>query len=126
MAYPIVIAAGRVTLHALLDDTPTARLVWGALPVDARASRWGGEVYFPLPVRADLEPAAREVLAVGEVAFWPAGAMLCLFFGPTPASTGDEPRAAGPVNVVGRIVGDATALEAVPDGASIRVIRSVV
>lgn len=126
MVYPIVVTAAGLTLHARLDDTPTARQVWDALPVDASVSRWGGEVYFPIPVQAELEPGARDVLAVGEVAFWPAGQMLCLFFGPTPASIGDEPCAASPVNVVGHIVGDATTLRDVPDGAPIRVIRAVV
>nr|MBP6333007.1 hypothetical protein [Aminivibrio sp.] len=47
---------------------------------------------------------------IGDVALWPAGNALCIFFGPTPASSGDEPRMASPGVLVGRITGDATVL----------------
>ena len=40
---------------------------------------------------------------MGDVCYWPQGEALCIFFGPTPASTDEKPRAASPVTVVGRI-----------------------
>lgn len=117
------IVAQDVTLEAELNDTPTARQILAALPFEGNANRWGDEIYFEIPVVARAEPTARVDMEVGDVAYWPAGRALCLFFGPTPVSRDDRPRAYSPVNVVGRIVGDATVLRAVPDGARIRVER---
>jgi len=53
----------------------------------------------------------REVLEAGEIAYWPPMKAICIFYGPTPASHGDEIRAAGPVNVFGRIKGDLSILK---------------
>ncbi len=122
----IVITAGDVTLRAELDDNPIARRVWDALPIDGRANVWGDEIYFGIPVEAALEPDARAEVAVGELAYWPAGRAFCVFFGPTPASVGEEPKAASPVNILGRVLGDATRLRGVEQGASVRIIRDAV
>lgn len=124
--YPILITAGDVTLRAELDDTPNARQIWNALPLEASAQVWGGEIYFSAPLKADLEPDAREQMAAGELAYWPDGEVLCIFFGPTPASTGSEPRAASPVNVVGRVTSSTERLSGVRAGDPVRVIRAVV
>ena len=95
---------GEITLEAEWADTPTADLIYGALPLSARGSYWGVELYFAIPVRANEEPRASDVVEVGEIAYWPPGKCLCLFWGPTPASHGNECRAADPVNVVGRVL----------------------
>jgi len=47
------------------------------------------------------------------------GSAFCIFFGPTPASTGEKPRAASPVNVVGRVLGDATGFRQVDAGTTV-------
>ncbi len=56
--------------------------------------------------------------------YWPPGEALAIFFGPTPASTGDDPVPASEVNVVGRILGDARLLKNVARERSIRIERS--
>ena len=117
----IRISAGPVTVLATLGDSPTATAVLAALPVTGRASTWGDEVYFAIPVDADEEPGSSAVVELGDVAYWPPGSALCLFFGPTPASRGSEIRAASAVTVVGRIDGDAAVLKQVRDGTPIRV-----
>ena len=117
---PIKITAADIQLAAALNDTPTADAVWGALPISASASVWGDEIYFRTPVQDD-ERDAVPVVEMGDVAFWPPGQAICLFFGPTPMSVGDEIRPASPVNVIGKIEGDATALKAVPAGARVTV-----
>jgi len=119
MAGMIRITAGGVQVTAGLDDSETARAISAALPLKGRVQRWGGEIYFPVPV--DVTPAedAREVLRPGELAFWPPGRAICIFFGPTPASHGDEIRAASNVNVFGRINGDLSALWDVADGQTV-------
>lgn len=117
----IFIEVERTQFRAELSDTRTAQAVAAALPIEGRASRWGGEIYFSIPVEAELEPDARDVVEPGELAFWPPGRAFCVFFGPTPASTGKEPRAASPVNILGRIEGDLTSLWDVPDGAVVSI-----
>jgi hypothetical protein len=97
--------------------------VWHALPIEARASTWGDEIYFEIPVVARQAPDARADVAVGELGYWPVGHAFCIFFGPTPASDGPTPRAYSPVNVLGRVIGDATAFRRVRDGAAVRIAR---
>ena len=118
----ISIDAGGIKLTAALNDSPTSSQLWDALPIEASANIWGDEIYFRIPVQAD-EHDAVEVVDMGAVAYWPPGQALCLFFGITPASVGDEIRPASPVNVLGAIEGDATALKATPPGARVSVRR---
>ena len=120
----IVIAAGAVEVTAELSDTPSADAVWEALPFEAAASTWGDEIYFGIPVSAEEEPGSSAVVEMGAVAYWPPGSALCLFFGRTPASRGNEIRAASAVNVFGSIDGDPTVLKGVPDGERIIVARA--
>ena len=119
----ISITAGGVEVAAELSDTPTADLVWDALPISASGSTWGDEIYFRTPVGAEEDDAVPTV-EMGAVAYWPPGQAICLFFGPTPMSVGDEIRPASPVNVFGQILGDATVLKSVPSGSEVRVERA--
>lgn len=107
----IVLGPGEVT--ATLDDSPTADAIRAALPLQSVVNRWGEEIYFSIPVKAAEAPNARQEMAVGELAYWPVGSALCIFFGPTPASTGDAPRAYSAVNPVGQVQGDPEASGAV-------------
>ncbi len=122
----MMITAGKVSLPAELNDSPTAQQVWDALPIEGRAHTWGDEIYFEIPVVARQAPDARADVAVGELGYWPIGRAFCIFFGPTPASTGPEPRAYSPVNILGRIIGDATAFRSVRDGELVRLTRDQV
>ena len=119
MKKTIKIKAGNIQVEAELKETPTAKSIVEALPIEAEANRWGGEIYFSIPVTAELENDSREVLEEGEIAFWPPGNAFCIFFGTTPASRGDEIRAASAVNIVGRLVGDWSGLWEVEDGVGI-------
>jgi hypothetical protein len=69
-------------------------------------SRWGEELYGEIPVSIDKENSQVDC-EVGDVGYWPDGKGFCIFFGPTPASKGDKPKAASPVNIFARIEGDA-------------------
>jgi hypothetical protein len=117
----IRISAANVSLTAELNDSPTAQAIWEALPLESTAQRWGDEIYFEIPVKSEQEPQARSDMSVGQIAYWPPGNAFCIFFGPTPASRGQQPRAASPVNPVGHIIGDATQCRAVKDGEKIRI-----
>jgi len=120
----ITISAEGVSVSAELNDGPTAAKVWTALPIEGRANRWGDEIYFEIPVSADQEPGARAEVSVGELGYWPPGSAFCIFFGPTPVSRGVEPRAYSPVNILGRVLGDATVFRSVRSGATVRLTRA--
>ncbi|HUU51048.1 MAG TPA: cyclophilin-like fold protein [Nitrospinota bacterium] len=92
-----------------LNETKTAEAVWEKLPIKASGNRWGDEIYFSIPVKMGSENP-KEVVEKGDLAYWPPGNAFCIFWGPTPASVGDECRPASPVNVFGRILGDLSAL----------------
>ena len=100
----IRITVGDVELLAELDETPTARGLRQALPIETSGSYWGAEFYFEIPVQEAPDETARQVVEPGTIAYWPPGRALCLFWGPTPLSEEGECRAASDVNVVGRVV----------------------
>ena len=89
MAYKIRITAGNVTQTAVLNDSECARLIHEALPMQARASTWGDEIYFEIPVDCKIE-VPRLTVEIGDLGYWPDGSCFCIFFGPTPMSRGDE------------------------------------
>lgn len=123
MSHPIRIKAGEVSLIAELDDSATAKAIVDALPIQASGNRWGKEIYFSIPVEQELESDARAEMQVGELGYWPPGKAFCIFFGRTPASTGDQPRAASAVNPIGRVLDDVTALKGVSDGTEVWIER---
>jgi len=98
------IQVGESLIEAEWNQTPTARAILEAMPLESKGNYWGSEFYFPIPVKLGPSPDDVEVVEPGTVAYWPAGSCLCLFWGPTPASQADECRAASPVTVVGRVV----------------------
>jgi len=118
----IRITAGAVSAEARLNDSKTAGAIWDALPIEAKGQTWGDEIYFDIGLSAPAEKA-REVVDVGDLAYWPPGQAFCIFFGPTPASRGDECRAASAVNVVGKIVGDARVFTKVRSGSRVTIER---
>ncbi|MCX5998274.1 MAG: cyclophilin-like fold protein [Chloroflexi bacterium] len=99
------VTAGKARAFAWFNSTKSARLIWESLPLNGIAHAWGREIYFEVPLAIPAENA-REVVSLGDLAYWPEGNCLCVFFGPTPVSQGSEIRAASPVNLVGRIIND--------------------
>jgi hypothetical protein len=118
----IRIKAGAVEVTAELNDSGTAQKIWDVLPITERGNRWGEEIYFSIPVNLDAEDA-REVVAAGDLGYWPPGTAFCIFFGPTPMSRGEEIRPASPVNVFGRVIGDFSVFKQVASGTEVSVER---
>jgi uncharacterized protein len=118
---PIRITAGSVIMKGELNDSPTAAAIESALPIQAIARTWGEEIYFPISVERKLDDTAAEVVEVGDLGYWPSGKALCIFFGPTPASRGEEIRPASAVNLVGKVLGDAKQFRIVEEGELVRI-----
>ena len=120
----IRIQIGERVFTAQLFETPTADALITALPLESSSITWGDEIYFGVPFRTPLEPDARSEVEIGTLAYWPTMPAFCIFFGPTPVSIGDEPRAASPVNVFGKLIEpDLEILRQVRDGERIEVSR---
>ena len=113
----IALDTGAVLEVELVEGAASSALL-AALPLDLAMSRWGDEYYGSLPLTLPAGGKKREEYAVGEVALWPPGNAFCIFFGPTPASHGDEPRMASPGVPLGRIVSPTAPLKRL--GASVR------
>ncbi len=119
----IRITAGQVVAAARLNESRTAGAVWDALPIEAKAETWGDEVYFSIGLDA-REESPQAVVEMGDLGYWPPGQAFCIFFGRTPASRGDEIRPASPVNVVGRVTGDARVFTRVRAGTRVVIERA--
>ncbi len=112
-----------IEVLAELKETKTAEAIWEALPIRGRANTWGEEIYFKIPVKIGIEDG-QIVVGVGDLGYWPAGNAFCVFFGPTPVSHGEEIRAAGSVNVFGKVIGDTAVLKKVRQGDEIIIERT--
>ena len=125
MGRNIIIEAGKITSEAVLAETEAASAIWDALPIESTSNTWGEEVYFSTPVALSLDETAKEVVDMGDLGYWPTGRALCIFFGLTPMSRGDEIRPASAVNIVGKIIGDPKLFNEVRSGEKVRVRKAV-
>ncbi len=122
MTQDIVIRFAHTSFPARLRDSRLAREIAAALPLEATAHRWGREIYAEIPVHSPIDTPVREV-AAGDLAYWPDGACFCIFFGPTPISSGGRIIPAGPVEIVGRLLEERyDDLEVVRDGATFSIL----
>lgn len=125
MGRKIIIEAGKITSEAVLAETEAASAIWDALPIESTSNTWGEEVYFSTPVTLSLDETAKEVVDMGDLGYWPTGRALCIFFGLTPMSRGDEIRPASAVNIVGKIIGDPKLFNEVRSGEKVHVRKGV-
>jgi len=108
----------KINLKIEALDNPATRKISASLPIESTAKIWGDEIYFDTGITAPDNDATLEV-AVGDIAYWPAGKCLCIFFGKTPASTGDKPVPASEVVIVGKTSVDPFLLRRVKPGSKI-------
>jgi hypothetical protein len=113
-------------VEAELYDTPTGKAIYDALPFQRNVNTWGDEIYFGVPVNASLEPEAKAEVSVGDLGYWPNMPAFCIFFGATPVSTGPNPVAASPVNVVGKLsTVELENLRRIPNGENVTIEKAV-
>ncbi len=105
------------------ENPKTAEGVWKGLPIKGNANLWGDEIYFSTPVSLN-EEHGREEVEVGAIAYWPPGKAVRIFFGQTPVSKHGEPRAASPVNVFAKVLGDPTIFRNVRNGDQVTLAKA--
>jgi len=107
MPKAITIKIENVILKGEFNDTAAGQAMADALPIECQWSRWGEEYYGSTrPAFSSYPGTSSDLMEVGDLAYYAQNGWFCLFFGPTPASRGKEPRAAVPVQKVGRVAGD--------------------
>ena len=102
-------------------DNPTSRKILEFLPIESTVRLWGEEIYFDTGIQASSLEATTDV-DVGDLAYWPQGKCLCIFFGPTPVSTSAKPVPASEVVIVGKISSEVNQLRQVKSGSKIKVV----
>jgi hypothetical protein len=112
-----------ISAEAELSGSKTSEAIWDALPIENTVNTWGEEIYFEIPVKSALDETAKEVVEKGDLGYWPTGKAFCIFFGPTPASEGDEIRPASAVNIVGKVAGDTEVFKDIQQGTNIKLER---
>ena len=117
----IKIITQNIIVEAELLDRPEVDNFYSALPITGKVNTWGLEIYFSIDHSMDLQESASDVVSLGDIAFWPPGNAFCIFFGPTPASVGNEIRAASEVNLLGKIIGDPLVFKTVNSGSDIKI-----
>ena len=119
MMRKILITINNLSVSAELNDSVSANKIWGALPLSGSANVWGDEICFEIPVSLKEVSDAQQEVDVGTLAYWPPGSALVVFFGKTPASTSDKPKAYSPVNILGSVDGDSKIFKIVKAGDQI-------
>ena len=118
----IIFEFENISVEAELNDSPTSKDLINLLPLEGISQIWGEEIYFSTSINRENDDWAKETVELGDIAFWPPGNAICLFFGKTPVSQGDEIRPASPTNVMGKIIGDLEILKTVNLGDNVKVI----
>lgn len=111
------------TIYLELDDKiapKTIKAFLDCLPLTVGINVWGEELYTDeTPVVIGAENA-KSLVDLMDVAYWPTGKAICLFFGPTPIGKKGEIKPYSPVNVIGKIKDeDKRFLKDIRDGMTI-------
>jgi len=87
-----------------IDSPKTCASILKSLPFSVNAHIWGEEIYTDESPITQSEENAKGLVNLNDVAYWPSGKAICLFFGPTPIGKDGEIKPYSPVNVVGKII----------------------
>ena len=98
----------------------TSKDILDSLPFSVSAHLWGEEIYTDESSITQPEENAKALVELNDVAYWPSGKAICLFFGPTPIGKKGEIKPYSPVNIVGKIINsDKSVIKNFNDGAKI-------
>ena len=114
---------GFENINIELNDTlspKTCQSIIDSLPFSVNAHVWGEEIYTDESPISQAEENAKDLVSINDVAYWPSGKAICLFFGPTPIGKKGEIKPYSPVNVVGIIISaDKSIIKKFTDGQEI-------
>ena len=106
------------TLNIKLRSTNTANVIKNNLPLKSIVKTWGEEIYFEVPITQDisLEKNAKDIINLGEIAYWVEGKCIAIGYGKTPISQNSEIRLAAKTNIWGDAIIDINKLRKIKDG----------
>ena len=106
------------TLNIKLRSTNTANVIKNNLPFKSIVKTWGEEIYFEVPITQDisLEKDAKDIINLGEIAYWVEGKCIAIGYGKTPISQDNEIRLAAKTNIWGDAVINIKELSKIKDG----------
>jgi len=111
------------SIEVELDDTYTSRKIWDSCPIKSITNIWGNEVYFKTDIEVIKDKTAKDVINLGEIAFWVEGSSIAIGFGSTPISILDEIRLVTKANIIGKTTADLSLLSMVNSGEIVIVER---
>lgn len=117
----VVLRSRALSIMAEFYDNEIARRVLAELPLESVLNTWGEEIYFTIPALDIPREEGTMDLDVGDLAFWPEGNCLCVFFGRTPASHSDKPVPASEVMLVGKVTEGLDRISGMKEGDGITV-----
>jgi len=108
MKYKVEIVVSKSeNIEIELDDSSalnTVKKLVDGLPFTVGVNLWGEEIYTDESPVNEKEENAKALVELNDVAYWPTGKAICLFFGPTPIGKKDEIKPYSHVNVIGKIL----------------------
>ena len=106
-----------------LNNTDTAEKIYDSCPINSVTNTWGNEIYFETDIKVKKDKTAKDVIKLGEIAFWVEGSSIVIGFGATPISKVDEIRLVTKANIIGRTKSNLSLLGLVNSGEMVIVER---
>ena len=106
------------TINIKLRSNKTASAIKNILPFKSIVKTWGEEIYFEIPIEEslDLENDAKDIINIGEIAYWIEGKCIAIGYGKTPISKGNEIKLAARTNIWGDALLNIKELDKIKDG----------
>ena len=106
-----------------LDNTDTAKKIYDSCPLRSITNTWGNEIYFETAIKVTKDKTAKDIINLGEIAYWVEGSSIAIGFGPTPISKADEIRLVTKANIIGKTKSNLSLLGMVNSGEIVIVER---
>ena len=106
-----------------LNNTDTAKKIYDSCPLRSITNTWGNEIYFETAIKVTKDKTAKDIINLGEIAYWVEGSSIAIGFGPTPISKADEIRLVTKANIIGKTKSNLSLLGMVKSGEIVIVER---
>ena len=106
-----------------LNNTDTAKKIYNSCPIRSITNTWGNEIYFETAIKVTKDKTAKDIINLGEIAYWVEGSSIAIGFGATPLSKADEIRLVTKANIIGKTKSNLSLLGMVNSGEIVIVER---